>query len=245
MQKQISITATVAVLVAASIHSADARAVRSSVQVTACGAGVTSAELRDGHGSCTHETAALNHVDVSRRARSRVVRVTPRGASCGGRLSAVRAHSGAIACVASRAASAFQGFVTALESSGYRIDFMGGWRAHGSCRECNMHPRGLAIDINQTGRNRVTHRFPAGPTELAARYGLLHGAIWGNADTGHFELLSESPTRYAYQDRLGAYASADRSGRRDRRHRTAALTATPAITASGETGTQGSGSGYQ
>jgi hypothetical protein len=74
---------------------------------------------------------------------------------------------------------------------------------------CNMHPRGLAIDINQTGRNRVTRRFPSGVTALAAQHGLLHGAVWNNADAGHFELLSASPTRHAYARRLtGAYASA-------------------------------------
>ena len=72
---------------------------------------------------------------------------------------------------------------------------------------CNMHPRGLAIDINQTGRNRVTRRFPSGVTALAAQYGLLHGAVWNNADAGHFELLSASPTRHVHRS-LEAYASA-------------------------------------
>lgn len=98
------------------------------------------------------------------------------------------APSHAVACVARRAAGAFQGFVDSLAAEGYRIAFMGGWRAHGSCRRCTMHPRGLAIDINQVGRNRVTRPLPDGTTELAARYGILHGAVWAHPDTGHFEL---------------------------------------------------------
>jgi hypothetical protein len=152
--------------------------------------------------------------------------VTRHSANCYGSLTAVHALSGAVACVASRASSNFQGFVTALEQTGYRIDFMGGWRAHGSCRLCNMHPRGLAIDINQTGRNRVTHQFPSGVTALAARYGLLHGAVWSNADTGHFELMSESPTYAAYASELDGY-------RRDRGHRVAGLNVRRAVATAG------------
>lgn len=256
MQNRISIMATVAILVMASIHAADARAVRSSAQTTGCSAGAISSELRDGHGSCMYPSAVFERggrgaarvsrirratARDARAARSRALHVASRAANCGGRLSAVRTNSGAIACVASSAAGAFQGFVSALEATGYRIDFMGGWRAHGSCRLCNMHPRGLAIDINQTGRNRVTHRFPAGTTELAARYGLLHGAVWDHPDTGHFELLSESPTRYTYEARLSAYASADHASRRGARRRTAALTTVHAVTFTNGVATQGSG----
>ena len=80
-----------------------------------------------------------------------------------------------------------------------------------------MHPRGLAIDINQTGRSRVTHGFPAGVTALAARYGLLHGAVWPHPDVGHFELMSASASLH------GAYASADRIRRRTARHATATM----------------------
>jgi hypothetical protein len=231
MQYRISLSAAVVLLAAGSIHAAQARAPRASVAartsapITACSADLIGAEQRDGHGSCVRASAGSARVRVSRASRVREQRPARHVTGCGGALSAVRASSGAIACVASSAASAFQGFVSALEATGYRIDFMGGWRAHGSCRRCDMHPRGLAIDINQTGRNRVTRRFPPGVTALAAHYGLLHGAIWSNADTGHFELLSASPTRYAYAERLGAYASAEHDGVRDgRRHRVAALT---------------------
>lgn len=75
----------------------------------------------------------------------------------------------------------------ALERTGYRVDFMGGYRP-GHCSQRHMHSCGLAIDINQTSRDRVTRLFPHEATRLAARYGLLHGAVWNHADTGHFEV---------------------------------------------------------
>ena len=241
MQNRILLNAIIALLAAASIHSADARALRSSAPITACSAGVISAELRDGHGSCARPSPHRERVSASRASRVRERQSARRAPGCDGRLSTVRASSGAIACVASSAASAMQGFVSALEATGYRIDFMGGWRAHGSCRGCDMHPRGLAIDINQTGRNRVTRRFPPGVTALAAHYGLLHGAIWEHADTGHFELLSASPTRYAYEKRFGAYAAADHADGRNGRRRIAALAAAHATPFTDGNGTQGSG----
>ena len=204
-----SMTAIAAILVAASVGSADARQARSYVQSADCGARLMGSEVGEARGLCVRPTSARKRVRVARANDVRRPHVSRRGASCGGTLSPVRASSGAIACVTSKAADKFQSFVTALEATGYRIDFMGGWRRHGSCHMCNMHPRGLAIDINQTGRNRVTRRFPSGVTALAAQYGLLHGAVWNNADAGHFELLSASPTRHAYARRLtGAYASA-------------------------------------
>jgi hypothetical protein len=110
----------------------------------------------------------------------------------------VKTAAGISITVAAKAADNFTGFVSDLVSAGYRISFMGGWRAHGSCRRCDMHPRGLAIDINQTGRNRVTRAFPAGVTAMAARHGLTHGAVWGNPDQGHFELAGVH--RYAARD---------------------------------------------
>jgi hypothetical protein len=247
MQNRISLSAIVALLVAASIQAADARAPRSpvamksSAPLSACSADMVGAELRDGHGSCARPAADRLPVPASRASRGREQHAVRRASGCGGGLSIVRASSGAIACVASSAVGAMQGFVSALEATGYRIDFMGGWRAHGSCRRCDMHPRGLAIDINQTGRNRVTHRFPPGVTQLAAHYGLLHGAVWQSADTGHFELLSASPTRYAYAARLTAYAAADHAGGHHGHRRTAALAVAPATAFTDGSATQSSG----
>jgi hypothetical protein len=109
-----------------------------------------------------------------------------------GNLVTVRSATGKTAKVAARYRAAFQALVDDLEASGYHVDFMGGWRAWGSCRNCNAHPAGRAIDINQTARNRVTRRFPSGVTEIAARHGICHGAIWGNPDRGHFEIADAS-----------------------------------------------------
>lgn len=219
MRNLSSLMATAAILVATSIGSADARSVRSSVPSTSCTTAVMGSEAQESRGNCMSVRVVRKSARATRTSESRRSHVSHHSGSCGGTLSLIRAVSGATACVAHRAASSFQAFVTALEATGYRIDFMGGWRAHGSCYQCNMHPRGLAIDINQTGRNRVTRRFPPGVTALAAQYGLLHGAVWHNADAGHFELMSESPTAQAYASAL----STDHVARRESRHRVAAL----------------------
>ena len=102
----------------------------------------------------------------------------------------IKSKAGPTAKVARSAAPKFQAFIDELEATGYRIRFMGGWRRHGSCRGCVMHPRGLALDINQTARNRVTDRFPAGIGQMAKRHGLFSGGGWRSTpDTGHFEVL--------------------------------------------------------
>jgi len=235
MRSLLSTSAIVVVLLATSaIRPADARHV-SSAHLSAHPSGC---DVRQTEGGCVSaspehvQSTSAERVKSSRAVHSRRGGAARRDAAgCGGSLSLIRAASGATACIARSAAGAFQGFVSALEATGYRIDFMGGWRAHGSCRQCNMHPRGLALDINQTGRNRVTRRLPAGVTALAAHYGLLHGAVWSNADAGHFELLSESPTRFAYASADGGVVS------RRGRHQVAALS----VTHTDGAGMQGSG----
>ena len=209
MRTIFSTTAIVALVVAGSIQTSEARA-RSSHHSARY---VSHTSVR---GTATRERVRFGGRRFARLGRS-APQMSRGGAGCGGSMTAVHAGSGATACVSSSAASNFQQFVSALESTGYRIDFMGGWRSHGSCRRCDMHPRGLAIDINQTGRSRVTHGFPAGVTALAARYGLLHGAVWPHPDVGHFELMSASASLH------GAYASADRIRRRTARHATATM----------------------
>lgn len=123
-----------------------------------------------------------------------------------GALSLVRAVSGATACVAHSAAVSIGAFVAALEATGYRIDFMGGYahRMIAGTHHWSLHASGLAIDINQVARNRVTRRFPPGVTALAAQYGLLHGAVWRRPDTGHFEIYQ--PGRYARRHLNGGRA---------------------------------------
>jgi hypothetical protein len=95
--------------------------------------------------------------------------------------------NGKTAEVAGSHASNFQCLVSGLEATGYRIDFMGGYRRHGSVRH-SKHPLGLALDVNQTGRGRVTRPLPSSATSIAASCGLFHGALWHNQDQGHFEV---------------------------------------------------------
>lgn len=112
----------------------------------------------------------------------------------------VRSASGAVAHVAPVAAARFQCFVDRLERQGYPIRFMGGWRAHGSVRH-SLHPSGLALDINQIGRNRTRPRMPGNEIALAQGCGLVAGAQWrGSPDSGHVQ--------------IGGW-----TGRRERRHR--------------------------
>jgi hypothetical protein len=99
----------------------------------------------------------------------------------------VRASSGATASVADRAAGPFQCVVNGLEAAGYRIRFMGGWRRHGSVRG-SLHPSGLAMDVNQVGRNRTIPRMPSNEIAIANGCGVISGAQWRNADSGHFQL---------------------------------------------------------
>jgi hypothetical protein len=99
----------------------------------------------------------------------------------------VRSSSGATAHVANHATDAFQCLVSALDRQGYPIRFMGGWRAHGSVR-ASLHPAGLALDINQYGRNVTRPRMPHNEVALANSCGLVAGAQWANADSGHFQL---------------------------------------------------------
>lgn len=109
----------------------------------------------------------------------------PHSADAGG-LVLLYTSSGRSFMVAPRAAGAFQGLVDEFERAGFHIPFIGGWRRHGSVRH-SKHPAGLAIDICQTGRNRVACRMPPNATAIAARYGLVHGAVWRRPDAGHFE----------------------------------------------------------
>lgn len=99
----------------------------------------------------------------------------------------IRSRSGATARVANSATPAFQCLIDKLDASGYKINFMGGWRKHGSVRE-SLHPAGLALDINQYRRNVTRPRIGPDATAMASACGLIHGAVWRNADAGHFQL---------------------------------------------------------
>jgi len=115
----------------------------------------------------------------------------------------VHSKSGATARVADRAVSAFQCLVRKLDAAGYPIRFMGGWRARGSVK-ASLHPSGLALDINQVARNVTRPRMPRNEIALAHSCGLIAGAQWGWADSGHFQ--------------LGGWAGRHRAHRHARRH---------------------------
>jgi hypothetical protein len=139
------------------------------------------AGARSRHSAARHRTGHKSH----RRIPVGLARVMAEGA--GRAAGVVRSASGATAHVASRATGAFQCLVSALDRQGYPIRFMGGWRAHGSVR-ASLHPAGLALDINQQGRNITRPRMPGNEIALANSCGLISGAQWANADSGHFQL---------------------------------------------------------
>ncbi len=115
MRHQTSLAAIAIVLVTTSIRPADARQEGSYVQSAGCGAAVMGSEAGDARGICIRPAAARKRVRLGRSSDSRRPHVSRGGASCGGTLSAVRARSGATACVASKAAGNFQAFVSDLE----------------------------------------------------------------------------------------------------------------------------------
>lgn len=91
--------------------------------------------------------------------------------------------------VASHVASRFEGFCRDMIAAGYPAKDVGGWRRHGSCRGCNMHPNGLAIDYDQVSRDRVTVRMSRERvSEIARQHGLISGGDWCHGDLGHFEV---------------------------------------------------------
>jgi hypothetical protein len=90
---------------------------------------------------------------------------------------------------------AFQCLVNRLDRQGYPIHFMGGWRARGSVRH-SLHPAGLALDINQYRRNVTRPRMPRNEIALANACGLISGAQWGWADSGHFQLGGWAGRKY-------------------------------------------------
>jgi hypothetical protein len=127
----------------------------------------------------------------------------------------LRTKSGQTYNVAAGASRAFSGFVTWLESTGYKITEIGGYafRRIAGTRTISNHARGTAIDINQQRRNVVSRRLPADVTAKAAEFGLRHGAIWRGRlgpDTGHFELmeskkfavLGSGKTKHRHQRRV-------------------------------------------
>jgi hypothetical protein len=153
------------------------------------------------YGSAEHAGWHSHRVAVRHWARHKWHRRIPVGLArvmaegAGRAVGLIRSASGARAHVANRATGAFQCLVSALDRQGYPIRFMGGWRAHGSVRG-SLHPAGLALDINQYGRNVTRPRMPRNEIALANSCGLIAGAQWAHADSGHFQLGGWSGGRH-------------------------------------------------
>ena len=128
------------------------------------------------------------------------------GKPAGRGLVALKTRSGKRYVVSARHAGKFKCIVGKLEASGYRIAFLGGYarRKIAGRSVWSKHADGLALDINQTARNRVSRRLPASTTAMARACGLLHGAVWRNPDQGHFEVPGRVPgSLYAQSHKRG------------------------------------------
>jgi hypothetical protein len=115
----------------------------------------------------------------------------------------VKASSGAVAYVAERATGAFQCVINSLEKEGYPVRFMGGFARSGHIRN-SLHYSGLALDINQLGRNVTKPAMPRNEVEIANGCGLISGAVWHHPDSGHFEIQGVSyrhHTKYRHRRR--------------------------------------------
>jgi hypothetical protein len=106
----------------------------------------------------------------------------------------VRSTSGASATVADSAVSSFQCLVNQLDLQRYPVKFMRGCgtgSVHGS-----LHPRCLALDINQVSRGVTVPPMPANEITMATACGLVAGATWCNNDSGHFQIGGWSGCRH-------------------------------------------------
>lgn len=120
------------------------------------------------------------------------------------RLTSLTTRSGLTYQVASALATQFKAFVNELESTGYKIKSIGGYRKAGTGggtgpsdpdydRERYGHPYGASIDINPSqnpyGRSLITD-MPRNISEIAAKHGLGWGGNWSSVkDAMHFSAI--------------------------------------------------------
>lgn len=114
----------------------------------------------------------------------------------GDRLARLISGHGVEARVAWKAAWRFAGLLRDLEASGYRAHTLDGYarrmidpRYTGGRRIWSKHARGLALDINQEGRDVMVPKLQRSvASSLARRWGLCSGGDWRDGDLGHFEV---------------------------------------------------------
>jgi len=152
----------------------------------------------------THLTKAKNIKDdkvpqYSAGGSHRVIPDTPSTSWAAGiPLTYVKSSSGKRAEVAVPLAKRFQGFISDLESTGYKIKEMGGFRPDGpppgnadGKGPMYAHPYGAAIDINWTKNPAFVGKrlgdFPPNTGQIAAK----HGLGWGSKfdDAMHFSAM--------------------------------------------------------
>lgn len=110
----------------------------------------------------------------------------------------IKTASGQRAVVAASVAPRFVAFLRDLEATGYRIKELGGYayRRIAGTRHLSKHAFGLAIDVNQLERDRVSVPMNRGlVSRLASSNGLCSGGDWRRGDLGHFEACGSAGRR--------------------------------------------------
>jgi hypothetical protein len=104
--------------------------------------------------------------------------------------------TGVTAHVAQKYAAEFQAYIDAIEAEGAAIHYMTGVRKGRCSVPRSKHPCGMALDVCQDARGKVSRmrncRLPP-PARLAAiakQFGLIEGGGWCNSDYGHVEVRS-------------------------------------------------------
>jgi len=140
----------------------------------------------------TPKAATSNNAAAPGNANN-VPQPTPAGAG----MSYIQTASGQKTKVSAQHAEKFQGFISDLEATGYKINSLGGYanRNVAGTNKKSYHAQGMAIDINP---QQNPHTFPGdsnyGQTNMPANVGALakkHGLGWGgnwrsSKDTMHF-----------------------------------------------------------
>jgi hypothetical protein len=117
----------------------------------------------------------------------------------GENLKTIMTASGKKLTVNSAASESFKGFVDELESSGYKVNSLGGFnlrRKKGGGGGWSQHAYGNAIDINPGSNPQFGGTdMPANARDMAAKYGLSWGGDWSKRwrDPMHFEWNGSQP----------------------------------------------------
>jgi uncharacterized protein YcbK (DUF882 family) len=126
-------------------------------------------------------------------------------------MTTIRTPGGKAFDVASPYAANFQGFVTELENSGYKIKSIGGYanRNIAGTGTKSYHSLGVAIDINPAQNphlfdGRLVTDMPSNVGQMASKYGLGWGGAWRSSkDAMHFSMAKGEMGAVAI-DRSGA-----------------------------------------